>query len=437
MSKADVEEIVASIPLPSDQELHSILSGSAEASGSTEETVPAAPEEEPSAAASRDDVPMFSRITDDLIVSAHTGALVGSFSDVRWLFGGGDGGGGGGRDGRGGAGAGDEGFRREWSLRLAELLPLALALSLALPPEGLRRLVCLFFQRRARAAGRPTHALGLPSLRPVRRTQGVVPDSAGERQQESPEAGQLSLFPRDGGDEEVLEWDPAAAARVLTAWPVTWLPHDGAAEGTDRAVASVLSAAGPPLPSSSLAAVAWLSKLGPTPQHVAAEVQGLVEEVRRLRDSEARLAAKAMAAAAVSKVLVRAEEEERRAREAAEAEALAARLREAEDAAVAAAVHRVVSVAVAKVVALATFDENHAAQTKALPKVAGDVAACPLPSKPPRTPLSPRSLAASLGGALSDESRWSSAGGATASYVSESGGVAEREVSRRSRPFTS
>jgi len=93
-----------------------------------------------------DDVPMFSRVTDDFITGGGSLPVPAGLPGINVFGGSGDGVGGGGGGGKGIGGAGGEGWFGDWDPQaivdaIWKWLPTALALSLALPPAAVQQLI--------------------------------------------------------------------------------------------------------------------------------------------------------------------------------------------------------------------------------------------------------------------------------------------------------
>lgn len=337
LSRPDALDIVNMVQLPSDMELLTVLQHAASAyptpaSGARDgvsldgvrshpiplsNTTSLAASTVGSVAGSEhgedsdEDVPLYSRVTDDIIVSGTLPPLPPLSNLGGLIFGGGGsvggrgGGEGGGRFPGGGFTGGDGGddgrLSRAWSWlcqRLLEMLPAALAVSLALPPAALHRLISTLvwlllpaqrhlLPRAATAAvfRLPRQARGLPTLMLTPRTLQMASPML-----RTPRAGGLTgdagHAPRPSAAVEppVMEWDAKAVSQYLAAWPAAWVPNDAAALpypptaaaaaagpnlGSSDPLSWVRSAAGPPLSGSALAAMQWLSRVADSPRSLA------------------------------------------------------------------------------------------------------------------------------------------------------------------------
>ena len=329
----DALDVVQNTQLPSDEEVLLVLKQASSAGelGKTGTAGSAAISSDSAVGSAAhgndadDDVPLYSRVTDDLITGGLPMPPVPPISGFGgWLTGdGGKGGnGGGGHNGRGSSDDFMDGFpwRGRWNeicQALVEMLPVGLAISLMLPPAALHRLMsslltALFpssrhFLRGKRPCYRP---LGLPALMLSPRTlsSACVPFDDG------PATSNLSR-PLTWGT-EVMDWDVSSATAFLHAWPASWLPNDAACSGSSGScdpTAWLRSAAGPPLPKSALSAVNWLSRLGASPQELARKVELLAVEAKAAREVEARAACRIVVATALAKIVAEARFEEKQA----------------------------------------------------------------------------------------------------------------------------
>ena len=331
MSKADAADIMNMINLPSEQELQAVLQRAAAGTAAVSGHLPgssAVPPAEPiapvndsirPAGLNDEDVPLYSRVTDDYVSGGSLLTLPPTLPPLSglggWLFGGsggGNGGAGGGGKGGGPTGGGSDSSSgngdAHWSQlcqKLLELLPICMAIAVVLPPAAIQRIISSLLSARAAPpvlTQRLPHALGLPALALSPRASAGG-STAGRRSV----ANGHGCLPPSGVGEAVAEWDPMT---LLSSWPAAWLPTDGVSVDADASTRGVSdpamwlrSAAGPPLPGSALSAVQWLSHLGATPQLLATRVSSLVAEAQASQEAEVASAARAMVAVAIGKVI--------------------------------------------------------------------------------------------------------------------------------------
>ena len=335
MSTDDARDIVSATQLPSDDEVLLVLQ---QASSSGEEVAAGSPVAQPDGADSdssgvdvcdADDIPLYSRVTDDLIscgLSPPVPAISGWGSWLTGSGGAGNGGnGGGGRNSGGSSSGGDSSSWGDafsgarWSRicqLLAELLPVGLAMSLVLPPAALHRIIVSLItilrpsnRHLLMASIKHLKPKGLPALTLSPRTLSMacVPF---DKDLSSSNLSHLILATGSSG---LKDGNPASTAAFLSTWPASWLPNDAASVGSSALVdptAWLRSAAGSPLPGSALSALKWLSRLGACPQELARKVGLLAAEAKVAREMEARAAARAVVATAVAIIVAEARFEE-------------------------------------------------------------------------------------------------------------------------------
>ncbi|GAX83681.1 hypothetical protein CEUSTIGMA_g11106.t1 [Chlamydomonas eustigma] len=364
-----------------------------------------------------DDIPMYSGVTEEALPSRAT--TLASNGDEQ---GGGSGNGSGGSsdlpywddDGDEQGNNGVDELLARWAAwlqqQLLQLLPAAMSLSLVLPPAGCTYLIRSLISTHADSkkslntrAASSRGALGLPALpcssSPSRRSTIVNSVSA------RPLSHDLTVHEEIHSGEAVLELNSRGLHHhLLASWPASWLPQDGICPTPDTYVMTQLegsyhpqqqqgsqypastawlqSAAGPPLPASELAALSWLSQnMGTSPSLVASSASLLLTQLKKSQQSEACVAAHAVAELAVEKAAfaVSIKEERTMFENALQDQALMhqQQLQDAEFKEARAASHAIVSVAVAKAIA-AEASELHAYASSFL-------AASSTPANPPRS----------------------------------------------------